>query len=105
RLTLRVAGQRDHPRVRPLRRMGAAGDEPARALGVKSQEVVHPSLVWEAGGCETTNHPSTEARMNIHQHARTTPRSRGSLVTAPGARRGETGVRSTRGTPGRESPG
>src|SRR5215468_9190067 len=49
-------------------------------LVVKSQEVVHPSLVWEAGGCETTNHPSTEARMNIHQHARTAPRSREALV-------------------------
>src|SRR5215468_4696356 len=49
-------------------------------LVVKSQEVVHPSLVWEAGGCETPNHPSTEARMSIHQHARTTPRSRERLV-------------------------
>jgi transposase InsO family protein len=49
-------------------------------LDVKSQEVVHPSLVWEAGGCETTNHPSPEARMNIHQHARTTTRSREALV-------------------------
>src|SRR4029079_1168913 len=49
-------------------------------LGVKSQEVVHPSLVWKAGGCEAATLLSQEARMNIHQPARTTPRRREALV-------------------------
>ena len=57
-----------------------AGGQGLGRLGVKSQEVVHPSLVWEAGGCDAATHPSSEARMNIHQNAKTTPRSRAALV-------------------------
>ena len=49
------------------------------ALGVKAQEIVHPDPIWEAGGCETPTLPA-EARMNIHQNARTTPHSRAEIV-------------------------
>ena len=44
------------------------------------QEIVHPGLPCEAGGCETTIPAEEEARMNIHKNARTTPRSRGQIV-------------------------
>src|SRR5262249_51870964 len=36
--------------------------------------------IWEAGGCETPDLTRKEARMDIHQNARTTPRSRAELV-------------------------
>src|SRR5262249_41470471 len=49
-------------------------------LGVKAQEIVHPDLIWEAGGCETPDLTHEEARMDIHQNARSTPRSRAELV-------------------------
>jgi len=47
---------------------------------VKAQEIVHPDLIWEAGGCETAALSPEEARMNSHQNARTTPHSRAEIV-------------------------
>jgi transposase len=49
-------------------------------LGVIRQEVVHPGFRWKAGGCQANTSPTKEARMNIHQNARTTPASRAALV-------------------------
>src|SRR6267142_3245943 len=52
----------------------------ALALGVKCQEVVHPSHQGVACGCRPKLTPHTEARMNIHKNARTTPQSRAEIV-------------------------
>src|SRR5512132_437066 len=52
----------------------------AAELVVNCQEIVHPGLRCEAGGCRPTITAEQEARMNIHKNARTTPRSRGQIV-------------------------
>jgi hypothetical protein len=61
-------------------------------LGVKSREVVHPGHLCDVGGCESTITAKKEARMDIHQNARTTPHSRAaiveSLLAAPPSRVG-----------------
>jgi transposase InsO family protein len=49
-------------------------------LAVNRQEIVHPGLRCEAGGCGPTITAGQEARMNMHKNARTTPRSRGQIV-------------------------
>src|SRR5260370_18591813 len=52
----------------------------APGLVVNRQEIVHPGLRCEGGGCGPTITAGREARMNIHKKARTTPRSRGQIV-------------------------
>ena len=46
---------------------------------MKAQEIVHPDLLWAAGGCETPD-LTEEARMDSHQNARTTPHRRAEIV-------------------------
>src|SRR5215813_290657 len=53
------------------------------SLVVNCQEIVseaHPGRHCEAGGCQTTITAMEEARMDIHQNARSTPRSRAEIV-------------------------
>src|SRR5262252_1705298 len=56
------------------------GVDLALSLGVKCQEVVHPSHQWVACGWRPKLTPHEEARMNVHKNARTTPQSRAEIV-------------------------
>jgi len=52
--------------------MEAESRNETACLGVKAQEVVHPDLIREAGGCEPPD-LTEKARMASHQNAMATP--------------------------------
>ena len=72
------AGGPDHQGQASLR--VPVGAVHPRRLAVKSQEVVHPGRLCDVGGCESTIPVEKDARMDSHQNARTTPRSRAAIV-------------------------